>query len=209
MPHANTIDELSRLLRQKMGFIAHCAGFAKGVGSVSTSQLSFLGRLRYAIDNTDIELSCSTVVPGDSFDLQRMNYTGNIGIVLRPNESTSIAFACPTDAGSQIDPDDPKRRVTGLRRPATIQDVRSAILDRPADRYNELGILSYTVLGVFIDGPVQYSFPGGVETVDYREIASAFSDQRFFYLHNGTLLHMEWTKGAPSVGSAVDLHSLY
>lgn len=201
-------DEVLSLLIEHSALLVHCAGIAKGVGSSETDQLDYLGRLRFAIANTDIELSCSTIVPGDSVDHMRTNYSGHVGIILRPNRVDSITFALPRDAGSQIDATNPKRRFTGLPQ-ATPELIRAAIVERDASNYNELGVIDYSVLAVFIEPPVQYSTMDGTVTVPNNTIASVFSNQRLLGLHRGELYELDWSNGQPRLGAKVDVASLY
>jgi len=138
-----------------------------------------------------------------------MNYTGKVGIVIRPNKIESITYASPTDAGSQIDPTNSKRRSTTLPQ-ATIGTIRSAILDRYPDRYNELGVMDYTVMGVFVDPPVQFMENGNLQDLNAEEVLAQFPDQRWFCLQQGRLYEVCRTgDGRLSCGSRIEVPSLY
>lgn len=209
MATPNTYEELLSLLREQSALIVHCAGFAKGVGSVETNNHGYLARLQYAIDNSDIEVSCSTIIPGDFYAWGHENYTGRVGVVIRPNKIESITFASPVDAGSQIDLTNPKRRYTGLPQ-ATIDIIRSAILDRCPDRYNELGVMDYTVMGIFVDPPVEFIENGNFQQRNAEEILAQFPDQRWLCLQQGSLYEVCRTgDGRLSCGSRIDVSSLY
>jgi len=161
------------------------------------------------MDHNDIELSCSTIIPGDVHTWARTNYTGKIGIVIRPNKIKSITYASPADAGSQIDPTNPKRRYTGLPQ-ATVDIIRSAILGRCPDRYNELGVMDYTVMGVFIDPPVEFTTPNGdFQSIGVEEVLAKFSDQRLLCLREGSLYEICRIDGHLSCGQKIDVPSLY
>jgi len=84
-----SLKELRDCLIDKNAFIAHCAGYAKGVGNNQTDRYSIFERIHHAIFD-DIEISCSTIVPGDNF--QGNNYTGTLGIILFPKAPNSITL---------------------------------------------------------------------------------------------------------------------
>lgn len=204
-PH--TVEFILSILADKQALLVHCAGFAKGIGSNETNALKYLERLQRAIDR-DFELSCSTVFPGDIHTLEIMNYTGKVGLILCPNAMNSITFASPNDAGSQIDPNNPGRRLSGLP-PATPQRIQAAIDERPCNAYNELGVLNYSVRGVFIDPPVQYSSEEGIASIECSEVALAFSDQPLFRIHRGELYEVVRGNGGFSIGAKADVEKLY
>ncbi len=203
----HSLDDLLSLLIDQDAIIVHCAGFAKGVGNDETNGLDYLQRLHRAIVG-DVELSCSTVVPGDMNDFSKMNYTGKVGLVLRPNSSASITFASESDVGSQIDPRDSKRRFTGLPS-ATLELIQTAITDRPPNTYNELGVMDYSVIGVFIDPPIQYVSETGLHSIELRDVAKAFSAVRLFLLRGGQLHDLVSEDGRLTQGNVVSIASLY
>ena len=140
------------------------------------------------------------------FSHNAMNYTGKVGLILCPNAMDSITFASPSDAGSQIDPNNPGRRSSGLP-PATPQLIQAAIDERLYDAYNELGVLNYRVLGVFIDPPVQYSLGEGIVSIEYSEVASAFPDQPLFCIYRGELFGVVQDNAGYSIGAKADVQS--
>lgn len=207
--HTNrmTHTEILALLKRHNALIVHCAGMAKGVGSAMTAALGYLERLERAAQN-NVELSCSTVVPNDECSFNRMNYTGKVGLVLLPSTAGSITFASSTDAGSQIDPNCPERRTHNCG-PVSLQAIDSAISCRSTDTYNELGLYQFSVVGVFVDPPVQYSSEFGFHDVTIDEIAFRFPSYALFCLRRGVLYTCHKEGGEWQVGTLVPMADIY
>jgi hypothetical protein len=202
-----TLAETLALLKLHNALIVHCAGMAKGVGSPKTAALGYLERLECAAQNK-FELSCSTVVPNDECSFDRMNYTGQVGLVLLPSTAESVTFASPTDAGSQIDPNCPGRRTHNCG-PVSLHAIDSAISRRPTDKYNELGLYQFSVVGVFVDPPVQYSDEVGFHDVSVDEVALRFPSYSLFCLQQG-VLHTYLKEGNVwQVGTPVPMTDIY
>jgi len=202
-----TLQDFLEVLVRNHAFLAHCAGFSKGIGDASTNSLGYLERLKQAAESMK-ELSCSTIRPGDMHDWSIMNYTGKVGLVLLPNAATSITYASPKDAGSQIDSSNPGRRYSG-QPAATPELVETAILSRLPSSYNELGVINYTVVGVFMDEPVQYSGADEVVTLTPEDISSYFSSKRLFYLKKGQLYECVGSGDSLVCGAQVSISQIY
>ena len=203
-----SLPEILAILIQNNALIVHCAGMAKGVGDATTASLGYLERLEHASRNK-FELSCSTIVPGDVCSFERMNYTGKVGLVLRPNTVVSITFTSPNDAGSQIDPTRPGRRTHNCG-PVSLQSIEAAISGRALDRYNEFGLHQFSVVGVFVDPPIQYSTDIGFNDVSVDEVAQQFPDLALYCLRGGLLHTLCKERDRWNVGqqvSAVDVYS--
>jgi len=143
-----SLKELRDCLIDKNAFIAHCAGYAKGVGNNQTDRYSIFERIHHAIFD-DIEISCSTIVPGDNF--QGNNYTGTLGIILFPKAPNSITFASCSDSGTSIDIGNPTRRkYKNIKSDISLENIQKCILDRNKTDYNEFCILAYHVVGVLL-----------------------------------------------------------
>jgi hypothetical protein len=183
-----SLADLRRLLTRYQAFVAHCAGFAKGTGNATTDSYGYLERLAHAIAHADDwELSCSTIKKGDVFaPFGRANYTGPLGLVLFPLTTQSIVGATPGDGGSWIDPCNPGRRLPRLP-PSCIEEIEQSIVNRPGDRYNEIRVYRYQVLGIFISRPVQFSTPTGLDEISDSEIRQGFPHKRVFLLCKGSL----------------------
>lgn len=137
--------------------LVHCAGYAKMVGNAHTNQLGYLERLQVAAEG-DLELACSTVREGDWTSIAEIrNYTGPCGLVLRPIGENAITYAWHKDAGTSIGENG---RRAGISADALVFPLDRAISCRAADTYNEVGVLGYEVLGIFMDRlQFEYSIP--------------------------------------------------
>ena len=201
------LSEVHSLLAQHNALIVHCAGMTKGIGNTATASLDYLERLEHAAQN-QVELSCSTVVPNDECSFERMNYTGKVGLVLRPSTAESITFASATDAGSQIDPTRPGRRIHNCG-PVSLQAIETAISCRHPDKYNEIGMFKLSVACVFVDPPIQYSSDEGFHDVSVDEVATRFRDQDLFCLRRGVLHCLYKQDDSWHLGQRVAVASIY
>jgi len=171
-----TLEELFKELINRDIFIYHGAGIAKGLGTHFTDNLGFTERLQYAIDN-DLELSCSTVKKGDSE--VNYNYWGRIGLIVKPKSPNSITLVCQEDAGTMVDPDVPGRRKI-RRMPITIQEICKSIDCRSKETPNEWCVLSYSVLGIFIEPPIYYNDKNSFNEIKIKDVFEIFSDYKIY-----------------------------
>jgi hypothetical protein len=169
----------AEIFKQQNVFLAHCSSFQPMVAGEDTAHYSHLGRLTFAANN-QVGLSCSTIKPSDSFD--RRNFTGKIGLILVPPSIDAISHATAQDGGTWTperfgDPREPKPNYT-----ITETIVRRATDDRPDNEHNELCVIAYRVVGVFMSCPVTFNTRSGIDLFQpsHAEIYAALANQRFF-----------------------------
>lgn len=178
-----SLDFLYELLIDKRALIYHGLGIAKGVGSDATNALAPLSRLQKVIDE-NLEVSCSTVLPGDSEETT--SYWGRIGLVLCPLGPESITLACWRDAGTLPDPNNYGRRIHPT---ITITEkiLRDSIECRAPNSANEWCVLNYDVLGVLVEPPIQYLEGGVFETLEVERVFDVFPNQSVYCFKKGVL----------------------
>jgi hypothetical protein len=135
---------------------------------------------------------------------------GKIGVILFPKSPDSITLVSATDAGSWIDPSLNGRRVIA-RKPISINDISDSIIKRASLEYNEICIFSYSVMGVFIDPPVQFSTPEGLLAPTDEQIYSCLPGSRFYGLKNGELCSASYSQDDSRFlyGTRIDIKDIY
>lgn len=196
------------VLLEHAALLVHCAGFAKMVGNATTNNLSYLERLEVAAKGR-LELACSTVQLGDGTSLEQLrNFTGPCGLVLRPVGVEAITYCWPSDAGTSIGEGGRRVDVTSAAKALLLSE---AISRRSSDKYNEIGVWGYKVVGVFMSElSFEYSIPENQvmarlarlgnpsfdhpdylkafkDTVDVHQVCAAFPELDIFHLKHGEL----------------------
>jgi len=175
-----SLEELHQALIVSDTFIYHGAGIAKGVGNTTTNNLSYIQRLRNAI-NKDLELCCSTIRKGDSE--VTFNYWGRIGLILKPKSPNSITQVCPHDAGTIPDQNKICRRQI-TRYPVTIEEIYESINQRANDSCNEWCVLSYSVFGIYIEPPIQYAEGDELKDIEVASVFNLFPGHKVYVFDN-------------------------
>lgn len=135
-------------------FLAHCSSFAKMVGNKDTEALAPFEKLDRILEdygNPNIEVSCSTI--GLSDTLIDNYFTGEFGLILKPDSFSSITHISNSDGGTEPSGDGRTRK--GTNRINSVQTLDDAIINRGSaeDRtqnYNEICVNYYEILGLFI-----------------------------------------------------------
>ena len=90
-----SLSDIKDVLFLNNVFIVHCVGYAKGIGYL-VEECGHLERLAKVITEKP-PVSCSSITVGDKPDSY---LTGQIGLILVPNNDYSISHASATDAGT-------------------------------------------------------------------------------------------------------------
>lgn len=153
-----------------------------------------------------LSLACSAITPSDQFGIASSvrNGTGTVGLVLRPQQDSSVIAVGHKDAGSQIDPATQKRifpRQTLTR--AKLDDslhLRGTV-DGPSAAYNEWGIENYDVIGVFtafdtnndviISGPM-------MDYLDRAHVQAIFPSLSMYQFRDGHIVEIDGY-GTPTI----------
>ena len=196
-----TLDDLHQVLISRSAFIYHGAGFAKGLGNNQTNSLPYLSRLTQVIQN-DIEISCSTIRPGDRET--HGNYWGRIGLILKQKDRNSITLVSNQDAGT-LPSDGGKRSIQRL--PITISDIANSIDERPPNHHNEWCVLSYTVFGIYIEDPIQYTDGDTIQTLSLNNVIQTFPGSRIFTQDNQNILREVLPSGM--LGTILNVSDIY
>lgn len=178
-----SLSTLRDVLIKRNAFIYHGAGVAKGVGNAATNSLLYLDRFRRVITE-DLEVCCSTIKFGDSE--HNFNFWGKMGLILWPQSANSITFVSPRDAGTEPDPSNPGRRQI-WRAPITSQALVESIDLRATDAANEWCVFDYTVVGIFIEPPIQFVENGALRDLEVADVFRAFPTMRVFAFYCGQL----------------------
>lgn len=178
----------AELFAEESVFLAHCAGFAKGVGNNETDAFEPLERLRNVVENGP-EISCSTIGTDDrrvaGLEFGDSNFTGDIGLIILPFAFSAITHASRRDGGTlpPLESGGPRRNTNGRNSP---DEVRLAIRERPPTEYNEICSNGYEVIGIFMaQNPARFT---DGEEYEFQEVLRAFDDLPFFFFLKG-LLH--------------------
>lgn len=184
-------SKIGILLKHKC-VLVHCAGFVKMVGNEDTNSLTYLGRLNRVVKDTNTAIACSTVSHSDTYE--KGNYTGRLGVVIRPKEKGSILDCSSEDAGTT--PEGREKMKDNMK--SSDSDFESAIVNRGRDKYNEICVCEYEIMGVFFDYPVQYSDENGnYKDVTSKEIYDNFgSEMSYYFLLNGDFFKAEYDLGS-------------
>lgn len=147
----------SDIFKREKVFLAHCSGFAKGVGNSETDALDPLERLLNVIQ-TKPEISCSTIGTHDRFLIsqEKSNFFGPIGLIVLPATFESITHSSASDGGTQAATDGSGRR-TNTNRKNEPSDLEEAIINRTWDDYNEICVNHYEIKGLFIAGTLEFT----------------------------------------------------
>lgn len=145
------------ILLKHEALLVHCAGLAKMIGNETTNNYEYLERLKVAAKG-NLELACSTVRKGDWTSLENIrNYTGSCGLVLRPEGPDAVTYCWMEDAGTKIGANGRRDNVTEEAKKFPLE---AAITKRQNNKYNEVGVLGYSVIGIFTDClEFEYSIP--------------------------------------------------
>lgn len=197
-----TLKELSDVLIKRDAFIYHGAGFAKGSGNSHTNSLSFTQRLQNVI-NEDLEICCSTVRKGDCES--NHNYWGKMGLILKVNSHNSVTLVSHEDAGTEPDPSNYGRRIIN-RIPISIQDVKNSI-DLRNDIPNEWCILNYSVYGIFVEPPIQYTEGENLYELQLKDVFHHFPDLKV-YIYDKTFTLVELLPSL-KIGGNLQISEIY
>ncbi|KOO13205.1 hypothetical protein AKJ18_19775 [Vibrio xuii] len=167
------------ILKNNDAVLVHCASATKMVGDQQTNILSYMDRITFVLNNFPA-ISCSTVVFGD---VVVDNYSGALGVVLKPNANDSIIYSSQNDVGTT-----PEQRNNGIGKyVSTDQEFESAIQGRQRQAYNEIIVHDYTCLGVFVEDIVQFTDHnnGKLIHLSHADIYKHFGNVNYFLLEKG------------------------
>lgn len=141
--------DVYRLLSEYNGLIVHFSNIAKG--DVTNPNLFYPTDLLRVIARMEIRgsIPCSIVCPGDTLNTGRA--VGCIGVILGLTDEKSIVTVSCDDCGSSWDGEN--ERLTPEQHSITIEELRSSIIERRPNCYNEWDIANYEVLGILISSP--------------------------------------------------------
>lgn len=200
-----TASQVMDLLCHHNKLLVHFSGAPRGCGKPRRDNL-FPNDLQHILnDQAQGGVSCSTVGPGDSFEIPHSNATGCVGLILKPREAHSILNAKPDDIGSS-------ETKGGSRGPIettlTITDLEKSIEQRETSCYNEWIVADYDVVGVFAappflvtqstnlkvpeDMPDYLRVDGAHEAlaeISVEEIRRRFSNRQVYGVYNGCFIH--------------------
>lgn len=180
-------SKIDIFLRNKC-VLVHCAGFVKMVGNKDTNSLKYLDRLNRVVKNTNSAIACSTVTHSDTYE--QNNYTGKLGVVIKPKSKGSILLCSSGDAGTTPECRD------GMKGNIISSDLdfENAIVNRKSNEYNEVCVCEYEIIGIFFDCPVQYADENGnYMSVTSKEIYDNFgSEMPYYFLRSGDFFKAEY-----------------
>ena len=193
------------ILKNNDAVLVHCASTTKMVGNAQTNAMSYMDRISYVLNNLPA-VSCSTIVSGD---VVVDNYSGALGVVLKPNANNSIIHSSADDVGTT-----PKMRDDGIGKfTSTDQEFESAIQDRLKQTYNEIVVHDYECLGVFVQDIVEFIDPhnaGNLVLLKHADIYSHFGNMNYFLLENGLFYQASYDQSANAFKkSSVVQHVFY
>lgn len=149
-----SVQEVHKVLADRSALIVHFSGAPKGAGK--PRGLLYPDDLRWILQGqANGGVSCSTVIPTDSFDGKHRNATGCIGVIVDLSTEKSLCHASDHDQGS-LEDDDGQRKVGCLDEP-TLESVKSSIDNRACDSYNEWMVADFRCLGIFCAEPYEIS----------------------------------------------------
>ncbi|HGS5305550.1 TPA: hypothetical protein ACMDWJ_003556 [Vibrio cholerae] len=192
------------ILKNNDAVLVHCASTTKMVGNAQTNALSYMDRITYVLNNLPA-VSCSTIVSGD---VVVDNYSGALGVVLKPNANNSIIHSSASDAGTT-----PAMRDNAIGKcTSTDQDFESAIKNRPTQTYNEIVVHDYECLGVFVQDVVEFIDPhnaGNPVLLKHADIYSHFGNVNYFLLENGLFYPAAYDKNTNRFKKSASAHHVF
>lgn len=203
-----TLSNFKKVLISEDVFLAHCASFSTFVGNEITSALGFYEKIGSALSSKDIEVACSTIGAGDY--LHTDNYTGPAGLIIWPIAPDSLTAAGPCDLGTEISTTVAGRRTTIDWPAPSLDDVRNAIVGRAPNKYNELCVWRYRVLGIFAESRFQFLDKNNLpEDGSIEEIFRRFPNEEIYELKDGELFRRRDKQGQIVNEGRTSIDSLY
>ncbi|EHY8704829.1 hypothetical protein AUQ44_02245 [Vibrio cidicii] len=210
-----TISDIYDVFKKKSCFLYH--GVGNGMGAGANTNIDPLQHLKNAL-STNYELCCSTISSGDS--LYTNNYFGELGFILKIKHPDSITYICPNDAGSSKTANNRRHTTYGISQPIGLSDVEDSITNRgisylnlPGTAWNEWGVQSYDVFGLFIDTGLPFSFfiNNQIVTIGLNNIENAFPGMNIYARdHVGDLRQVFYCpKNHISWGSSITISNIY
>jgi hypothetical protein len=125
--------------------IAHCLTNNGGAGNTFSTGKDIYQRIDDVL-SAQVELSCSTIKVTDTIRGGVNNFFGPVGIILK---QTRVTYANADDGGTNVHLFGKRDYLTDPINQPTVINIENAILNRLANKYNELCIDQYTVFGFF------------------------------------------------------------
>ncbi len=133
------IKDIHDYLNNKNGLVVHFSGCPKGGGPGVKLYPNDL--LQVISNNANGGVSCSLIVPGDSYN--KSSAIGTVGLIIDFN-SDGLKAVSPSDCGSDV--------IDGIRRAEekgiSLDDINNSLISRL--NYNEWVIVPSKILGVFV-----------------------------------------------------------
>jgi len=127
--------------------IAHCLTANGGAGNPFSTGKNIYERIDNVIAG-QLELSCSTISEKDTLRyLHQTNFFGPVGIILK---ATNVTYVNSHDGGTIVLQSGTRDYTTDSSNKPTAANIEKAILNRPANSYNEICIKQYIVFGLFL-----------------------------------------------------------
>lgn len=134
-----SVKDIHDYLNNKNGLVVHFSGCPKGAGP---GIKLYPDDLLYVINNdASGGVSCSLIVPGDSYN--KGSAIGTVGLIIDFNSDGLLAVS-PNDCGSYV--------IDGLRRAEekdiSLGDINNSLMSRLS--YNEWVVVPSKILGIFV-----------------------------------------------------------
>ena len=136
------------VLRANSVFLVHGITQNGGAGNVFVQGKTLYERFEICYRDKP-ELSCSTILKGDTIQyLRRNNFFGPCGLIIIPG---IISFATHQDSGTHVEEYGLRSTEFGLTTIASEFEVENAIKKRNVNSYNELTVKDYSIFGIFLN----------------------------------------------------------